>query len=196
MFDTQWDTLFATKEWGKYPPEHVVRFVARNWYRVPDRSTVKLLDIGCGPGACSWFMAREGFSVCGIDGSPTAITKANKRLSDENLSADLRVGDFCKPLPWPDSFFDGVIDNAAILYANGSWKAVLGEVHRVLKPGGRLHSACFGKLCTRPLEGQNTYVDLAEARFLYDSFSSLSIDHDVYTEGVHTMELWLCCATK
>jgi tRNA G46 methylase TrmB len=62
------------QEWGKYPPEHVIRFVARNFYRVPDRKYVHLLEVGCGPGANVWFMAREGFAVdeCKASSAPSS----------------------------------------------------------------------------------------------------------------------------
>jgi len=50
-WDLVWKEIFSSREWGKYPPEHVIRFVARNFYRAPDRKQVYLLEVGCGPGA-------------------------------------------------------------------------------------------------------------------------------------------------
>ena len=113
-WDPIWEKTFREQEWGKYPPEFVIRFVARNFYAAVDRRQVRMLDLGCGPGACTWYMARKSFDVSGVDGSPTAITRA-ARLAGEGLHADLRVGDFAL-LPWPDGYFNGVVDNAA-LYA-------------------------------------------------------------------------------
>lgn len=131
-----WEELFRSRAWGKYPQEHVVRGIARHFYSAPDRRAVKLLEIGCGPGANIWFMAREQFSVSGIDGSSTAIALANERLAAEGLTADLLVGDYVR-LPWPNATFDGILENVS-LYAN-SWSSIqraLDEVQRVLKPGG------------------------------------------------------------
>ena len=141
--DPVWEHIFSTRDWGKYPPEHVVRFVARTFYQVPDRSAVRLLEIGCGPGANVWFMAREGFSVSGIDCSATAIRKAGERLAKEGLRADLRVGDNAS-LPWPSNTFDGVLENVS-LCCNGSEsiRAALAEVRRVLKPGAPFQSSFF-----------------------------------------------------
>ena len=142
-WDPMWEQIFSTREWGKYPPEHVVRFVASNFYRIPDRKQVRLLEIGCGPGANVWFMAREGFSVSGIDGSPTAIQQASERLSREGLTADLRVGDFTK-LPWPDSIFDGVVENVSLCCNRWSTvQRVLREICRVLKAGAPFLSSFF-----------------------------------------------------
>lgn len=138
-----WEELFAGQEWGKYPPEHVIRFVARRWHRLPQRGAVRILDLGCGPGACTWFMAREGYAVSGIDGSKSAIEITRKRLAQDGLEADLHCGDYSE-LPWPDNTFDGVIDNATLCC--NPFHAVLkvrDEVLRVLKPGGHFQSANF-----------------------------------------------------
>jgi ubiquinone/menaquinone biosynthesis C-methylase UbiE len=195
MFDQSWEQIFSEREWGKYPPEHVIRFVARNWYRVPDRSAVRLLDVGCGPGACSWYMAREGFSVSGIDGSPSGIRQARERLAREGLHAEFKVGDFCRPLPWPDASFDGAIDNVAICYAQGYWANVIREVRRVLKPAGRFHSVWFGTRLTKPVEGRARYVTEAELRTLFSSvFVNIVVDTHLYTEGEYTVELLMAQA--
>lgn len=142
-WDPAWENIFRSKSWGKYPQEHIVRFVARSFYSMEDRSKVRLLEIGCGPGANVWFMAREGFSVCGIDGSTTAINQATQRLASEGLTADLRIGDYAQ-LPWPDATFDGAIENVS-LYSNPSRaiERALKEVHRVLRPGAPFLSSFF-----------------------------------------------------
>jgi len=142
-WDPVWEEIYRREEWGKYPPEYVIRFVARNFYHVADRRRVRLLDLGCGPGACTWFMAREGFDVSGIDGSPTAIDRARKRLTNENLSADMRVGDYTT-LPWNGEQFEGAVDCATLCH--NTWQAArrtVSEVHRVLKPGGVFISSGF-----------------------------------------------------
>src|SRR5512133_3839919 len=108
-WDPIWDTIFRTHGWGQYPCEDVVRFVARNFYNAPDRSAVRLLEVGCGPGANLWFFARGGFDTYGVDGSPCASERAQKRL-DADCAAwkgELRVGDIAE-LPYPCDLFDGV----------------------------------------------------------------------------------------
>ncbi len=142
-WDPRWEEIFRNKQWGKYPPEHILRFVARNFYHVSDRTKVRLLEIGCGPGANVWFMAREGFAVSGIDGSETAIRRARQRLTGEGLAADLRVGDFAD-LPWANASFDGVVENVSLCSnSRNSIERALTEVRRVLKPGGLFLSSFF-----------------------------------------------------
>lgn len=144
MWNEGWDKLFASKDWGRYPSIEVVSFVARHFYSAQDSAAVRILEVGPATGANVWFLAREGFETHAIDGSKVAIDKCTKMLEKEGLQANLKVGDIAQ-LPWDDSFFDCVID-CECLYANNyadSRKAV-GEIHRVLKPGGRLLSITFG----------------------------------------------------
>src|SRR6218665_938871 len=61
-----WDEKFRSRSWGRYPPEDLVRFMGRR-FRAADKGAVKVLEVGCGPGANLWFMHREGFAVHGID---------------------------------------------------------------------------------------------------------------------------------
>ncbi len=195
-WDPVWEEIFARRDWGKYPPEHVVRFIAQNFGRAPDHGEIRILEIGCGPGANVWFMAREGFQVFGIDGSPTAIEKARRRLAEEGRSADLRVGDFTE-LPWPDTCFDGVVENVS-LYAN-PWTGIqraLREVHRVLKPdapflssffsdrtwgygcGEMVESDGFVKITEGPLVGAGFSFFLRRARVpeLFGDFACVNIE--------------------
>lgn len=200
-WDPIWEDIFRSKSWGKYPPEHVVRFIARAFSGARERGAIRLLEIGCGPGANVWFMAREGYSVCGIDGSATAIGRANERLASEGLKADLRVGDYAQ-LPWPDSTFDGVVENVS-LYCNPA-KAIdraLDEVQRVLRPSGLLLSSFFsdrtwgygaGRMIERdgfldlsegPLAGAGFCLFLNRQRVpeVFHAFSELAVERICWT---------------
>lgn len=215
---TSWDEVFQRQRWGRYPAEHVIRFVARNFYAAPERRAVHLLDLGCGPGANTWFMAREGFSVAALDGSPAAISQLVERCTAEGLEIDARVGDLGS-LPWPDAMFDGVVDNAA-LYCNRAEACtrIVGEVARVLKPGGAFLSANFtdrtwgfgtGELVERngfvdvtdgPLahKGFALFFDRAFVRDLYQAFAECDVDRLAWTLDAesHEIEMWIVQARK
>src|SRR5439155_24813211 len=93
-WDSTWERIFSQRAWGQYPPEHVIRFVARSFGAYPDRSAIALLDVGTGAGgACAWYMAREGFSVSAIEASPTGFEQARQRFAREGVDVDLRLGD-------------------------------------------------------------------------------------------------------
>ncbi|BBD09325.1 class I SAM-dependent methyltransferase [Desulfovibrio ferrophilus] len=144
MWDAGWEKLFQSRDWGKYPDIEVVRFVARNYFSADCRSAVNILEIGCGTGANLWFIAREGFTTHGRDGSSSAINKLRHRLEGQSLDAKLTVGDV-NSLPYPDASMDAVID-CECLYANSmeDSKAIVAEITRVLKPSGKLFSMTFG----------------------------------------------------
>ena len=149
MWNPIWEDIFRSREWGKYPSEDLIRFVASNFYQLADRSGARLLEVGCGPGANLWYLAREGFSFVGIDGSETAIGKAEKRLDAEcpgwRSRGELKVGDIGK-LPFADASFDAVIDNEAISCNNFDASCgMYAEIARVLKSGGRMYSRTFAE---------------------------------------------------
>lgn len=156
-WDKVWEEVFCRQEWGKYPNEDLIRFVARNYYRVNDRRSVRLLEVGCGPGANLWYMAREGFCAYGIDGSAAAIAQAKRRLDKEvpGWCGELLVGDIID-LPFAANHFDAVLDNEAI-YCNSyeDSKAIYAELARVTKPGGKLFSRTLATGCWGDRTGCN-----------------------------------------
>jgi SAM-dependent methyltransferase len=148
-WDPVWEEVHRSRAWGKYPPEDLVRWVARNFYSAADRRSVRLLEVGCGTGANLWFMAREGFRVDGIDGSETAVRASRERLDLEcpNWSSEVRTGDMMR-LPYPDALFDGAIDVEAIAYNSFDHAcAVYAEMARVCKSGALLFSKTFAEGC-------------------------------------------------
>lgn len=167
-WNSGWDDIFRQHEWGKYPSEELIRFIARNFYQVTSRLDVAILEVGCGPGANLWYLAREGFLIYGIDGSGVAIGRARDRLKYEGLHADLCVGD-AMHLPYPDEVFDAIIDIECI-YANSlkDSRSILAEIGRVLKPGGILFSKTFmtgtyGEGLGPTLDDEpNTYTNLPD----------------------------------
>lgn len=145
VWDKVWETIHQTREWGKYPGEDLIRFVARSLFSIPNRSKVKILEVGFGTGANLWFLAREGFSVYGVEGSKTAHSKAQEKLDREvpGWTGKLVHGDFLK-LPFDSEFFDAVIDVGAITTNSyDDSKEIYSQIHRVLKKNGKLFSRTF-----------------------------------------------------
>ena len=217
-WDPAWDEVFAGHEWGKYPPEYVVRFVARAWYGAKVRAATRLLDLGSGPGSNSWYMAREGFTVSAIDGSERAVNALRSRLLSEGLTVDARVGDFIS-LPWPDDWFDGVIDNLSICHNPfEESKRVMAEVRRVLKDDGRFLSAGFSDrswgfgtgrkvepggfsdIAEGPCAGKGfcRFMDRKQLDLLFTDFGRTEIDKMSWTldEMSHTVEIWVVKCLK
>lgn len=218
-FDPIWEQVFKTQAWGKYPGEDLIRFVARNFYGVQNRKDVKILEVGCGPGANLWYIAREGFAVYGVDGSATAIAQAKNRLDSEcpGWKGELKVGDITH-LEFEDGFFDAVIDNEAICC--NSFKnsvRIYDELARVCKPCGKLFSRTFAKGCwgdgtgkqvgynawivsEGPLlnKGFNRFTELSEIRDLIKGFEIKEIELLTRTmeDRNHEVMEWLIVGEK
>jgi SAM-dependent methyltransferase len=179
-----WDQLFANLNWGKYPPEELIRFIARTFPEIEKRTFLCALEVGCGPGANLWYLAREGFKIAGIDGSARAIDLARQRLRAEKLNvpckADLRVGNFAT-LPWAADQFDVVIDIEAI-YCNTMpiIRSVIAEIERVLKPGGWFFAKMFGPKTTGATSGSRLEVRTTE-KPLTGPLAGMGVTH-VFTE--------------
>jgi len=141
-WDPVWEEVFHKRSsWGQYPCEELIRFVARNFYSIPEKHNIRFLELGCGPGGGpGWYIAREGFDYHGLDASPTAIYKSQLRFASEELKGNFVQGIF-NNLPWKENTFDCVIDIAS-LQCNATVDAeiILNEVLRVLKPQGQFFS--------------------------------------------------------
>jgi SAM-dependent methyltransferase len=94
----------------------------------------RVLDAGCGSGPLLAALRERGAVATGIDASAGMIELARRRLGAD---ADLRVADLADPLPFPDGAFDDVVSSLVLHYLP-DWGPVLGELRRVLAPGGRL----------------------------------------------------------
>lgn len=160
-FDDIWEDIHNEYTWGKYPSEEIIRFVARNYYN-KDRKSTKILDVGCGTGAVTWYLAREKFNAYGFDGSKTAVENAKKRMKEENLNAVIFVSDAAE-VPYEDEYFDAVIDSA-VIYANtlSGIKTILRECYRLLKKDGKIFSTGLFQV---GMTGYNTGEKIEENTF-------------------------------
>lgn len=133
-----WESLYAGgAKVNRYPHDVVVSFVMRNFAAAPDRSRVRLLDYGCGGGGNTAFMAAEGFETHGMDGSVSAVAHALRTVEAvTGRAARIVAGDFAA-LPYPDAFFDAVVDRQSLgQNAADRLPGMVAEIARVLKPGG------------------------------------------------------------
>ncbi|HEY6330587.1 MAG TPA: class I SAM-dependent methyltransferase [Blastocatellia bacterium] len=219
-WDSTWESTFRKREWGKYPPEELIRFAARNLRDKPDRKKIKVLELGCGPGANLWFFAREGFDVYGIDGSETAISQASQYLDEGRLKANLRVGDVVNLAGfYPGVVFDAVADVACLQHNRiEAIRDTVSQANCLLKPGGKLFSmmvaaGSYGEaLGTQVAPG--TYVDIVDGPLkdaglshlstleeildIFGCFAEVSIEYTIRSldRGQHEYKHWVIDASK
>lgn len=123
----------------------------------------RILDIGCGTGATTFFLAREfpRARVRGVDLSSGMIDQANARIGlDPEARIAFRIGDASK-LPYPDENYD--------LVAQTNMPVFFAEINRVLRPGGHVVIASSS--------GQNTPFstpdDLLRRKFAKLGFTAI-----------------------
>lgn len=89
----------------------------------------RILDLGCGDGQLTMRLAATGAKVVGVDASPQMVAAAQSRGAEA-------VQGNAESLPFPDQDFDAVFSNAVLHWVRDH-DAMMGEVRRVLRPGGR-----------------------------------------------------------
>jgi SAM-dependent methyltransferase len=102
----------------------------------------RLLDVACGSGLAVELAGLRGASCSGLDASARLVAVAR----DRNPGCDIRVGDM-NALPWDPASFDVVTSFRGIW---GTTPGAVGEIHRVLRPGGRLGITVWGHLKVSP----------------------------------------------
>jgi arsenite methyltransferase len=150
------DFIFPTgRAWAedlRYPPElaavpeaAVESFagVANPWEHGRLAPGERVLDLGCGAGTDSLVAAQmvgpEG-RVTGIDMTPTMLAKARAAAAEMGATNIEFLESEAEQLPFADDSYDVVVSNGVIDLIPDK-DAVFAEIHRVLRPGGRMQIA-------------------------------------------------------
>jgi ubiquinone/menaquinone biosynthesis C-methylase UbiE len=96
---------------------------------------LRVLEIGCGLGTDGAGFARAGAIYTGGDLTEAAVSLARRRFELEGLRGEFRVAD-AEALEFADESFD-VVYSHGVLHHTPDIAAAVGEIHRVLRPGGR-----------------------------------------------------------
>ena len=167
-------------------PGHDVYHERLNWpaFRAlippPGRGT---LDVGCGEGRVGRLLSAEAHRMAGIDSSQTLVGLARQAGGYEQLVC----GDAAN-LPWKADAFDLVLAYMS-LHDMENLAGAVGEIARVLEPGGRLCVAIVHPL-NRPLEALDDYfsdrrfAEEVERAGLRMTFESIDRPLEAYTRAL------------
>jgi SAM-dependent methyltransferase len=101
-----------------------------------DLAGLDTIELGCGTGYVSAWLARRGARPVGIDNSEAQLTTARRLQAEHGLEFPLIHGN-AEAVPYPDASFDVAISEyGASIWADPyRW---IPEASRLLRPGGRL----------------------------------------------------------
>ncbi len=144
---------------------------------------MRVLDAGCGGGRNLVYLTRMGCEVFGVDQNPAAIEQV-RNLAPDQPSENFQVSGVEK-MPFPDEYFDWVISSAVLHFAGNRehFDQMLGEMWRVLKPGGILFARLASSIGIEDIivptrNGRYNLPDGSE-RFLVDQESLLNMTENL-----------------
>lgn len=99
----------------------------------------KLLELGSGQAQDGCYFAGEGFSVIASDLEDSALELAKQKIAKMGVDVEVQKIDMRDELPFASESFDVVYAHLSLHYFNhDTTTRLIGEVHRILKPGGVL----------------------------------------------------------
>ncbi|MCJ7508356.1 MAG: class I SAM-dependent methyltransferase [candidate division Zixibacteria bacterium] len=160
-----------------------------------------ILDLGCGVGRDSFYLAENGFFVVGVDLAESALTIADHFRKKKKKNIVLLRAD-ARDLPFPDASFEGIYCFGLLHEFTGETKEddireVMAEIYRVLEPAGLLVLAV---LSGEPDEGLPHVYLFTEQMFDAATRSFQHLDkreyYDIGCTGKKDYRVWCGVFTK
>lgn len=165
--------------------------------RLAARPDESILDLGCGTGTLAFSIAREcaAANVWGLDADTAALSIARAKQAREGLRVHWSQG-LAQAAPFPDNAFDAVTSSLFFHHLRRDGKlAALREVVRILRPGGRMVVADWGRpasatsrilfLAVQTLDGfettQDSVTGLLPSLILEAGFESVATEESFRT---------------
>jgi SAM-dependent methyltransferase len=146
------------QEWTTYQETAVRPLYEAVFDQLGLTAGTRLLDVGCGAGLAARLGASRGARVWGLDASDALLEIARSRVPE----GEFRLGDMAA-LPYAEASFDVVTGFNSFQFAT-DLVAVFGQVKRVIRPGGSVAVAVWG----RPEECESAATVNAISRLVPD----------------------------
>lgn len=160
----------------------------------------KVLDLACGSGLYARRFSRDICAglVVGLDLSFPMLGRAYKLMQIESLTNLIFIRASALEIPFEDNEFD-VVNCGGALHLFSDPQVVLGEIYRVLKPGGRVTVATLRHRAD-PL-GEH-FSAARRLLFGIGSFTSDNLDAQLRQEGfsesdcLHAAGFWIIMSAR
>jgi len=162
------DDMVASVKWDEFYGERrrPAPFIVQN--TMPDENLVEFIkgndsirtavELGCGEGRNSIYMAKRGIEVTALDISPVAIENAGRIAKENGVTVDFRCQDVVKSKM--DGKFDFVYDSGMLHHLPPHKRITYVELlQAILKPGGYFGLTCFawGENCADEVDDWEFY---------------------------------------
>jgi SAM-dependent methyltransferase len=162
----RWERRYLQKQDADFvwyldkPPDELAKLVEGNG--LPPGAA---LDLGCGPGVATAYMARFFSPTIGLDIAHAAVSRARELAKSNNVSPSFVVAE-APLLPFRAGTFSLIFDRGCLqAIGREAWPTYFREVERLLRPGGALQLYCSKPLKQFP--PMSSYRGLrARARWL------------------------------
>ena len=131
-------------------------------------TATRVLDVSCGTGTLAARLARDGWTVVGIDSVAHLVDVGRRHHSDSGLSLSFHHADIARdPVPGAGSF--DVLVSMHTLYWHPDPKGLLAACRRALRPGGHAVFLTY----TRPAHVMATFAEVRRQRGWWEAMRSL-----------------------
>lgn len=217
IWEQEWDKIYQQQgevQFGVLPTV----IIAKDIFKKNDCKDI--MDLGCGTGRHSIYLAQHGFNVYATDISDTGIEVTKAKANELNLTNIQYKQHDMRDIDFSDDFFQGILCVWTTGHGNlEDARKNVNEIYRVLKPSGIVvidyvstEDINYGKgeeidkdTFINNVEGEENiphhYSTEEEIRDLYSSFSNIHInkvDYDFFDKhgNKHTIKAFVVIARK
>ena len=192
-----WELAWKEGRWKELSPP--LPAVAEFADSLKDRGSIRVLDLGCGAGRHTLFLAKHSFQVTALDVSETALRELQRRVDKVNLKNVAVVKHEMLELPFVDEYFDAIVSTNVLHHGTtAEIKRTLGELFRIMKEGAAGFIITLSKQDFRYGDGEkiepDTYrftdgdekgivhhfFDERELRSLFNRFEIMTLNEELF----------------
>lgn len=132
-----WDEVHNRIDWVKDCDHCFSDFIEKNFEL---NKNYTFLDLGCGVGACTTYLAKRNYKVIAVDVSSVAIQKLRNNLGFLTPNVDIRNLDV-RTIDFPDKSLDCIVDVACLSSLTlDEANEIVKKAGKWLKPSGKFYS--------------------------------------------------------